>query len=203
MIDTQPLGTSKPIHAPKITAALLYGAAAVILVAALALPWWRFSMVAPQYPEGLSVTTWFFGVTGDVHEVDELNHYIGYMPLADIASLERHIAFLAGPLAVALLVLAATLKSRLRAWLIIPALSLPIVFIVDLAAWLQYSGHHLDPHAALSGAVQPWTPNLLGAGGVGQFHTYSSLEAGFFLAVIAALLALSAAFRQLREQHQP
>ena len=203
MIHTKPLGSSRSLHAPKITATLLYGAAAVILVAALALPWWRFYMVAPQYPYGLSVTTWFFGVTGDVHEVDELNHYIGYMPLADIAALERHIAFLAGPLAVAFLTLAATLKSRRRALLVLPAVSLPIVFIVDLAAWLQYSGHHLDPHAALSGAVQPWTPNLFGPGGVGQFHTYSSLEAGFFLAVLAALLALGGAFRQLREQHQP
>lgn len=190
------------IKAPKIAAALLYGAAAVLLVAALALPWWRFYMVAPQYPYGLSVTTWFFAVTGDVHEVDELNHYIGYMPLADIASLERHIAFLAGPLAAALLALAAALKNRWRALLVIPALWLPIVFVVDLAMWLQYSGHHLDPHAALSGAVQPWTPNLLGPGGVGQFHTFSSLEAGFYLAVLAALLALGGVFRQLREQHR-
>lgn len=200
MIRSERYALSERTHAPKITAALLYGLAAVLLVVALALPWWRFFMVAPQYPEGLSVTTWFFAVTGDVHEVDELNHYIGYMPLADIAALERHIAFFAGPLAVALLALAAALKTRRRALLVIPALSLPVIFVADLAAWLQYSGHHLDPHAALSGAVQPWTPNLMGPGGVGQFHTYSSLEAGFYLSVAAALVAIYGVIRQFKEQ---
>lgn len=199
MIRSERYTVSGRTHAPKITAAFLYGLAAVLLVAALALPWWRFYMVAPQYPYGLSVTTWFFGVTGDVHEVDELNHYIGFMPLADIASVERHIAFLAGPLAVALLALAAAIKTRWRALLAVPALTLPVVFIIDLAIWLQYAGHHLDPHAALSGAVQPWTPNLFGPGGVGQFHTYSSLEAGFYLAVLAAIIAIVAAFRQFKE----
>lgn len=199
MITSERYEVSARTHAPKITAATMYGIAAVLLVAALALPWWRFSMVAPQYPDGLSVTTWFFAVTGDVHEVDELNHYIGFMPLADIASLERHIAFLAGPLAVALLALAAFLKTRWRALLVLPASSLPIVFVVDLAVWLKYAGNHLDPHAALSGAVQPWTPNLFGPGGVGQFHTYSSLEAGFYLAIAAALAGIYAAIRQFKE----
>lgn len=200
MIGSERYAVSERTHAPKITAAFLYGTAAVLLVAALALPWWRFSMVAPQYPYGLNVTTWFFAVTGDVHEVDELNHYIGFMPLADIASLERHIAFLAGPLAVALLALAAALTTRWRALFVIPALTLPVVFLVDLAIWLQYAGHHLDPHAALSGAVQPWTPNLFGPGGVGQFHTYSSLEAGFYLALAAAIVAIAAVIRQFKEQ---
>jgi len=175
------------------TAATLFRVAAALLVLALALPWWRFSMVAPQYPFGLHVTTWFFALSGDVREVDELNHYIGFMPLASIASVERHLAFLAGPGAAALLLCAAAASARrARIALALPAIALPAIFVADLAVWLRYAGHHLDPHAALSGAVPPWTPTLFGAGGVGQFHTLSVFEPGFYLAGLAALAAIGA-----------
>ena len=187
------------MHAPKITAAFLYGVAAVLLLVALSLPWWRFNMIAPQYPFGLHVTTWFFGVTGDVHEVDELNHYIGFMPLAQLAGTERHLAFFAGPFALALLALAAVLTAKWRWVLALPAISLPAFFVIDLASWLKYAGNHLDPHAALSGAVAPWTPNLFGAGGVGQFHTLAVFEPGFYLAACAATAAIGAIVYGIKE----
>ena len=191
---------SHELHFPQATAATLYGVAAGLLFVALALPWWRISMVAPQYPFGLHVTTWFFGVTGDVREVDELNHYIGFMTLAQIAGFERHFAFLAGPLALALLLGASMMKRAWRPLLAIPAITLPAVFVIDLAVWLRYAGHHLDPHAALSGAVMPWTPVLFGGGGVGQFHTQSIFEAGFYFALAAAAAAIAAMVLQTREK---
>ncbi|HET6895812.1 MAG TPA: hypothetical protein VFH72_10570 [Candidatus Baltobacteraceae bacterium] len=193
---TQPLSE---ISVPKPSAATLYWLAAALLFLALALPWWRISMVAPQYPFGLHVTTWFFGVNGDVKEVDELNHYIGFMPLAAIAAFERHVAFAAGPLALLLLAAAAAVRSRIGGLLAIPAITLPVVFVADLAAWLRYAGHHLDPHAALSGAVMPWTPVLFGAGGVGQFHTQSVFEPGFYLALLAAIVAVAAMVARTKE----
>lgn len=191
-----------PIHisTPKLSAPALYGAAAGLLLVALALPWWKISMVAPQYPYGLHVTTWFFGVTGDVREVDELNHYIGFMPLASIAAFERHLAFLAGPLVLILLAACAAIRSRAGALLAVPAITLPAGFVTDLAGWLRYAGHHLDPHAALSGAVMPWTPALFGAGGVGQFRTESVFEAGFYLALLAAALAIGAVITQFKDR---
>ncbi|MGZ3528045.1 MAG: cytochrome C [Vulcanimicrobiaceae bacterium] len=172
---------------------LLRYAAPALLAIALALPWWQINMTAPQYPYGLHVTTWFFTVTGDVSEVDELNHYIGFMPLASVAAPERHLAFIVGPLAVLLLALATTVRNtRWSSLLAVPAVSLPVFFVLDLAAWLYYAGHHLDVHAALSSSVAPWTPRLLGNGGIGQFHTYSSFGAGFYLAVAAAAVTVLA-----------
>ena len=149
-------------------------------------------MVAPQYPQGLHVTTWFFAVTGDVGEVDELNHYIGFMPLADVAHIERTAAFVAAPLILLLLIGAMFCKNRFARLGALPALGLPAIFVADLAAWLYYAGHHLDPHAALSTSVAPWTPRLFGEGGVGQFQTMSAFGAGFYLAVLAAVLAILA-----------
>lgn len=146
-------------------------------------------MAAPQYPYGLRVTTWFFGVTGDVHEVDELNHYIGFMPLASIAHTERALAYMLGPAILLALLAAAAVRDRLGALLATPAIGLPVAFVIDLAAWLFFAGHHLDPRAALSSSVAPWTPSLVGPGGVGQFHTQSSFGLGFYFAVSAAVVA--------------
>jgi copper chaperone NosL len=199
MIHTHRVHTPLDIATLKLNAAALYGAAAVLLVA-LALPWWQISMVAPQYPYGLHVTTWFFALAGDVREVDELNHYIGFMPLGSIAALERHLAFAAGPLALMLLAACSAIRSRAGALLAVPAIMLPAVFVIDLAAWLRYAGHHLDPHAALSGAVMPWTPVLFGAGGVGQFHTESIFEPGFYFALLAAAAAIAAIVLQFKER---
>jgi hypothetical protein len=148
-------------------------------------------MIAPQYPQGLHVTTWFFAVTGDVGEVDGLNHYIGFMPLANVAHLERLAAFVIGPLTVLLLTLSVALKNRWSWLLALPAIALPFIFVGDLAAWLYYAGHHLDPHAALSTSVAPWTPRLFGLGGVGQFHTYSQFGIGFYLALAAVMVAIA------------
>lgn len=200
MIHVHRYNPSHEFHLPQPAAATLYGVATGLLFIALALPWWQISMVAPQYPFGLHVTTWFFGVSGDVHEVDELNHYIGFMPLAQIAAFERHLAFLAGPVALLATLSASLMKTPWRAMLAIPAITLPLVFLADLAEWLRYAGHHLDPHAALSGAVMPWTPVLFGSGGVGQFHTQSVFEPGFYFAIAAAIVAIAAITLQMRER---
>jgi hypothetical protein len=173
-----------------IPAALLQWLAPLLLALAFMMPWWNISMVAPQYPQGLHVTTWFFAVTGDVSEVDELNHYIGFMPLASVAHLERVAASVIGPLTLLLLAFAVGCKHRFARFAALPAIMLPLIFVGDLAAWLYFAGHHLDQHAALSTSVAPWTPKLLGLGGVGQFHTLSQFGAGFYLALAAAIITV-------------
>ena len=64
---------------------MLLGAAA--LIGALLLPLWRISLVAPQYQEGLSLSIHSYQLTAgnngqDLHEINNLNHYIGMKPLA-------------------------------------------------------------------------------------------------------------------------
>ena len=168
------------------------------LVAAFALPWWTITMNGPQYPGGLHVTTGFFSVSGDWHEVDGLNHYIGFMPLAQIAHVERQLAFLLGPAIALALLIPVFVKGRLAALAALPTIALPAFFVVDLAAWLAYAGNHLDPHAALSSSIAPWTPSLFGPGGVGQFTTMSLFGSGFILAIVAAALAAWAVVARLR-----
>ncbi len=171
--------------------------AATLLTLSLFLPWWHMTMFAPQYPGGLSAAVGVFGVHGDVTEINTLNHYIGFMPLEHVAPIERRMGVVLGPV-VALLVFAAAFLGGRWSLLALPAVALPLFMIGDLACWLWYAGNHLDPHAALSASVAPWTPHMLGPGGVGQFHTFAMFDIGFALAAAAAALIVWALWRGCR-----
>jgi copper chaperone NosL len=55
----------------------------LMVVAALALslvfifPIWSIDLWAPQYPEGLGLQIWLNKMTGDLDNINLLNHYIG------------------------------------------------------------------------------------------------------------------------------
>ena len=40
-------------------------------------PAWSIYLIAPQYPEGLSMQIWLNKITGQVDIINGLNHYIG------------------------------------------------------------------------------------------------------------------------------
>jgi hypothetical protein len=52
-------------------------------------------------------------------------------------------------------------------------------------------GQNLDPGAPLSSSVKPFTPTVLGEGGIGQFKTYAELGDGYWLAVGCAVLMVA------------
>lgn len=174
-----------------VTLAML-AVAGVLLVVSLLLPYWSITLHAPQYPGGLVVDAYAWKLTGDVWEVDGLNHYIGMMKLEDAGRLERTIAPFAIPVIAALAVASFWIRGSWRWLAIAPALAFPVVFVVDLFAWLYYAGHSLDPTAALSSSIKPFTPALLGEGSVGQFRTVASFGSGFYLVMVALLLIVVA-----------
>ncbi len=176
---------------------------AMILSAALVaistiFPYWELVLNAPQYPGGLKVTLFTHKMEGDVWEVDGLNHYIGMMPLGDAATFERGIAMYGIGLLVVLGLAAAVLRPRWTAWLALPIVAYPIIFFADLYFWLYKAGHDLDPTAALSSSIKPFTPAIFGRGVVGQFSTDAVFMLGFWLATAAAILALAAMVGRLR-----
>lgn len=172
--------------------------AAIMLGASLALPYWHMTLLAPQYPGGLRVVIYLTKLAGDVQEVNGLNHYIGMMKLEEAATFERAIAPY-GVAALALLaLLAGLLRRRWTALLATLVVSFPIIFVADLQYWLWYFGHNLDPHAALSSAIKPFTPPVLGTGRVGQFVVETRFGSGLYLAILAALSALVGITTRLR-----
>ncbi len=163
--------------------------AAILLGVSVIFEYWSLTLHAPQYPDGLEVTIYTHEVVGDVSEVDGLNHYIGMMPLAEAAEIERKIAGPATVLIILAAFVAALMRPKWTALLSLGVVLFPIVFFFDLYFWLYRAGHDLDPTAALSSSIKPFTPAILGEGIVGQFSTTAYMGTGFWIAVVAALFA--------------
>lgn len=151
------------------------------------LPWWTFQLFAPQYPKGLSLVIHLTGVTGDVAEIDVINHYIGMHSLADAAELERAAShWIVGLTAAAVFVLN-LLVSKNGGWLpVLFGLGLPLGFLIDTTYWMYQSGHDLDPTAAIN--LKPFMPTVLGEGKVGQFRTEALPALGFWVALAGVAL---------------
>ncbi len=202
---------------------LLTLAGMAILAAAFFSPIWWVSLKAPNYPpetfpDGVRIVFQFNGVKNGcqlrqskeveedepldcVHEMNTINHYIGMHPIADGAKYE----IAAAPYlfaAVDLMLLAFLFYSGPFWWLLaLPAIMVPVGFVVDYSGWLWYYGHTLSPMGAFT--VKPFMPTVFGEGKVAQFSTYSYPDYGFGLLLVASfavLLALLLRRKQLRQR---
>lgn len=161
------------------------------------LPWWRFWLYAPQYPRGLGLVISLTGMSGDVHEIDLLNHYIGMKHLAEAAPLERQIAgWGVGIVGVTTLALLLGSGRKVTRFVAIPAVVFPIAFLVDSFYWLYSFGHSLDPKAPLR--IGAFTPQMFGNGQIGQFETFARPELGFWLATAGVACAIVATILRSR-----
>ncbi len=181
---------------------VLLAIARVLLLVSIFVPYWHMELEAPQYPDGLYVTAYVNHLEGDVKEINGLNHYIGMKPLEQAAEYERALSVW---LMIGMFLLiegAAFVHSRWAVLLAIPAVGFPIGFLVDLQVWLRAFGQNLDPEAPLSASVKPFTPTILGEGGIGQFKTYAEAGWGLWLAVACSALTL-VAFYFHRRAYRP
>jgi hypothetical protein len=180
--------TASPTTYVLPTALLMLGA--MLQVVSIFLPYWQLVLHAPQYPKGLTVQLYVNRLAGDVKEIDGLNHYIGMRPLGEGGELERSVAVIAIVTLALLLFAAVFIHNRSAALLALPAVAYPLIFLADLFFWLYRFGHELDPKAALSSSIKPFTPTILGQGVVGQFSTVASVQEGFYLAALGSLVVL-------------
>lgn len=182
-------------------------------------PMWWVSLTAPNYPEALYPSGvrihlhWTHVANGCgaqlrdeieeeevldcVEEMNTINHYIGMHPLERGARLE----FAAAPYLFVLfgvLVAAGLFYTGPLWWLLwVPALALPLGFLVDFAGWLWWFGHNLNEWAAFT--VKPFMPTVLGEGKVAQFSTYAYPHYGFALSVGGSLCLMLALLRRRKQ----
>jgi len=180
----------------------LFIAAALVLMISIFLPYWELTLEAPQYPDGLKVNLFVNRVTGDVSEVDGLNHYIGMKPLDEAAKLERTMSIFA-IISLSLITASAILvHNKWAALLSLPVLLYPLIFVADLYFWLRLFGQNLDSTAPLSSSVEPFTQPLMGAKVIANFVTYANFGNGFYLACIGVIL-LAVALYTHRRNYKP
>lgn len=169
-------------------------------------PIWYVSLEAPNYPkdafpEGIPVYYHFDGFSGEVHEMNTINHYIGMDPMERGAPHLRAFA----PYVLVLLSFALLLfilyPIKVLSLAPLTAALLPGIFLGFYAYWLYWFGHNMHDYGAFK--IKPFMPTVFGDGKVAQFTTHSYPDAGFwFLAAIAvfcllALLSRAKAFKTL------
>jgi copper chaperone NosL len=162
------------------------------LALSLMLPLWNIHMVAPQYPAGLDLDIYAHTVTGDVQEINTLNHYIGMAPIdrTELSDL-NWIPFAIGALFLLTLRVAALGTVR---WLIDLTVLFAYFSAFSLGRFvfkLYAYGHNLDPRAPFK--VEPFTPAIFGTKQIANFTT-TALPGGATLLIgvfAAGLLGLT------------
>ncbi len=180
----------------RLRAGLLLLAAALVVCAAF-LPLWGMTLVSVQYPEGLRMVIYPTRITGDITEINLLNHYIGMAEISDDLFRElRVIPVLFGFIAVG----AAGASLVRRAWATLVPLAIMAIAavygLVSMRSRLYQFGHDLDPTAAIE--IEPFTPAMLGSHTIAQFASYAYFSWGTFLPMIAGALVCGALWLDLR-----
>ena len=167
---------------------LVLGLAAVILVGlAWRLPIWEARLTAPQYPAGLSLTASATGVTGDIDEVNDLNHYVGMQAFETSRAPEMALwapaialGLVGVALAVALPLHLVGKAAKLGLWLI------PIGALLDVQYRLYQYGHDVQPDAPIR--LDPFTPLVIGPTKVLNFTTWAYPGLAIWCLLLAAFL---------------
>lgn len=155
-------------------------------------PAWSIYLVAPQYPEGLSMQIWLDKITGQVEIINGLNHYIGMKHIE--ASMFPEFSFLVYILGFFVLfgmIIAITGKRKLLfVYLVLSCLG-AIAALVDFYMWGYDYGHDLDPSAAIQVPGLSYQPPLIGHKKLLNFDSYSYPDTGAWVIVgVTAVFAI-------------
>src|SRR5215212_3569089 len=129
---------------------IIVAIASLALLAAYFLPVWFIFLIAPQYPEGLTMNIWLNKITGQVEIINGLNHYIGMKHIrADMFPEFDFLIYIVGFFILFGLVVAITGKRKLLfAYLILTILG-GAAAVYDFYQWGYQYGHNLDPKAPI------------------------------------------------------
>ena len=158
------------------------------------MPVWNFSLEAPNYPKkafpyGLPVYIHFDGLSGEVHEMNTINHYVGMAPMERGGIYESTLAPYALVLLGMIFMFFITYNNKFVNRLMVIPVLLPFIFLGIYAYWLYWFGHNLHEGAI---TIEPFTPVILGDGKVAQFTTHAYPVIGFWILLAISILSLIA-----------
>jgi len=160
-------------------------------------PLWAVSLEAPNYPkeafpQGIPVFFHFDGYSGEVHEMNTINHYVGMDPMYVGGQFEREIGIYALLFLSLLMIYFMAYNNKIFSWAMLIPVSLPLLFLADYSYWLYWFGHNLHDWGAFK--IKPFMPTVFGDGKIAQFTTHSYPTTGFYLLLAISILSLLAFF---------
>ncbi len=175
-------------------------------------PAWAIYLVAPQYPEGLSMQIWLYKITGQVEIINGLNHYIGMKHIKEDMFPEfTFLVYILGFLVLFGLAVAISGSRKLLFTYLILSIIGGVAALVDFYMWGYDYGHNLDPSAAIQVAGLSYQPPLIGHKKLLNFDAYSYPDTGGWVIVVVTGLFFIIWFLEWRKhrkqkpmtQHKP
>lgn len=157
----------------------------LVMITVYFLPVWSIYLIAPQYPEGLSMQIWLDKITGEVEIINGLNHYIGMKHIkAEMFPEFGFLIYILGAFIVfGLLIALSGSRKLLYAYLIVSVIG-GIAALVDFYMWGYDYGHDLDPQAAIQVPGLSYQPPLIGHKKLLNFDSYSYPDTGGWIVVV-------------------
>ncbi len=169
----------------------------------MSFPIWYVTLEAPNYPveafpEGIPVYFHLDGYSGDVHEMNTINHFIGMYSMETGAQMERALSpfILVG--ITLMMVLFFVFRGKWSSLLLAGPILFPLGFFVFYAGWLYWYGHNLQEWGMFK--VKPFMPTALGDGRVAQFTTHSYPAIGFYILLVISVLCIFAVLSRRKER---
>lgn len=158
-------------------------------------PIWSVSLEAPNYPkdafpDGIPVFFHFDGFSGEVHEMNTINHFIGMDPMERGGPYERVLAPYALIFTAFIMAMFIIYDIKILNLLMLIPVALPVIFLGLYSYWLYWFGHNMHDYGAFT--IKPFMPTVFGDGKVAQFVTHSYPTTGFWFLVAISLFALLA-----------
>ncbi|WP_205573259.1 nitrous oxide reductase accessory protein NosL [Flavisolibacter nicotianae] len=165
--------------------------ASLSLLATLFLPVWFIFLIAPQYPEGLTMQIWLNKITGQVEIINGLNHYIGMKHIsADMFPEFNFLTYIVYFFIAFGLVVALTGKRKILFAAIVLTLLGGAAAMYDFYRWGYDYGHNLDPKAAIQVPGLSYQPPLFGHKTLLNFDAYSYPDVGGWIVIAAGALVI-------------
>jgi copper chaperone NosL len=170
-----------------LSSRIIVAIASLGLIATYFLPVWFIFLIAPQYPEGLTMNIWLNKITGQVEIINGLNHYIGMKHInADMFPEFDFLVYIVAFFILFGLVVAITGRRKLLFAYLIVTLIGGVAAMVDFYKWGYDYGHNLDPKAAIQIPGLSYQPPLLGHKTLLNFDAYSYPDTGGWVVIICA-----------------
>ncbi len=167
-----------------LTSRIIVAIASLVLITTYFLPVWFIFLIAPQYPEGLTMQIWLNKITGQVDIINGLNHYIGMKHISvEMFPEFDYLVYIVGFFILFGLTVAITGKRKLLFAYIIVTIIGGIAAMYDFYSWGYDYGHNLDPKAAIQVPGLSYQPPLFGHKTLLNFDAYSYPDIGGWIVI--------------------
>lgn len=174
-------------------------ACAFFMIGSLIFPFWKITLFAPQYPEGVEMYIYPNGVRGEVDIINGLNHYIGMKfihneDFPEFGILPYWLGFL---ILFGFVVFFINKIKWLYTWLGLLVIT-GIVGLADFWKWEYDYGHNLDPLAPIRIPGMTYQPPLVGYKQLLNFVAGSFPSLGGYMIIVPGIIVAGVVFLEYR-----